>query len=307
MKLLFIEAYEQYLIYIENKQKKQSKRTLKERFENKILPYWKNYDIYKIKEIDYMTWQNFIDKEEYSNNYRKGLHYLMTCFFDFCIKYYGIEKNIARLVGNFKDNNKIIIKKYYTYKEFKKFIKNVNNIVYKQFFILMFFTGTRPGEAMALKFSDLFEYYIDINKTIDSRGNREIGTPKTKSSYRKIAINKQIYKDLNKLKKYYEKKYKEFNDEFFIFGGIKPLSPTSIRRNIKKASLKAGVKYIKIHEFRHSHATLLNKHKIDMLSIKNRLGHSDISTTMNIYVNYDKSQEKRVIKTLSLIRLFKHF
>ena len=61
------------------------------------------------------------------------------------------------------------------------------------------------------------KYYIDINKTIDEHGTREIGTPKSINSYRKIKIDKKLYNHLIKLKKYNSENY-----DYFIFGGLKP-------------------------------------------------------------------------------------
>ena len=171
----------------------------------------------------------------------------------------------------------------------------------------MFFTGVRPGEAMALKFSDLNKYYIDINKTISEHGEREINSPKTLTSYRKISIDKRLYKELTNLKNEYNKKYNYNNYDYFIFGGIKPLSPTSINRRKEKACKLANIRKIKLHEFRHSHATLLLNKKILIHEISKRLGHSDISITLNTYTHTSEIQEKRVIKTLSLIRLFQNF
>lgn len=76
--------------------------------------------------------------------------------------------------------------------------------IYKQFFNLMFFTGVRPGEAMALKFKDLNDGYINISKTLSSHGKREISTPKTFSSNRVIRIDKVLERDLLALKKLYK-------------------------------------------------------------------------------------------------------
>ena len=79
-------------------------------------------------------------------------------------------------------------------KEFKKFIKCVDNNVYKQFFYLMYFTGTRPGEAMALKFSDLYFNEISINKEISEHcinGSGVIDSTKSISSYRTVFIDKK--------------------------------------------------------------------------------------------------------------------
>lgn len=300
----FEDVYKKYLIYIEYRQKNQSKRTLIERFDKKILPFFKNYNIYDIKESDYLKWQNEIEIFNYSNNYKSNLHYLMTNFFEFLIKYYDVKKNIPRIVGNFKLKNEIKTYNIYNYKEFKKFIKFFDNNIYKQFFNLMFYVGTRPGEAMALRFSDLNNKILNINKTIDEHGNREENTPKTNTSIRQIEIDFKLNRDLLKLKKYYIKKYNDTYYDYYIFGGIKPLSPTTINRYKLKACKKANLKPIKLHEFRHSHATMLVEKKLMIKEISRRLGHSNSNITLNTYTHAEKRHEKKVIKTLNFIRLF---
>jgi len=300
----FEEVYIEYLKYIEYRQKNQSQRTLKERFEKKILPFFKDYDIYDIKESDYLKWQNEIEFFNYSNNYKSNLHYLMTKYFDYLIKYYDVKKNIPRIVGNFKLKNEVKQYKIYSYKEFKQFIKYVDNDIYKQFFNFMFFTGSRPGEAMALTFKDLDHRIISINKTIDEHGSRQINTPKTLTSNRLIEIDRKLYKDLIKLKNYYTNIYKNFNNNYFIFGGIKPLAPTTINRHKIKACKQANLEPIKLHEFRHSHATMLVERRLMIKEVSRRLGHSDTSITLNTYTHVEKRHEKKVIKTLNFIRLF---
>lgn len=245
-----------------------------------------------------------------SYNYKKNLYYLISNFFDYLIKFFKIKINIPREIGNFKKTYNKKETDFYSYKEFKQFIKYVDNEIYKQFFIFMFFTGTRPGEAMALKFSDLSKREISINKTIDEHhynGKRNITTPKTFSSIRNIKIDQKLYKNLLNLKRYYIKQYKNENIDYYIFGGIKPLAPTTINRHKEKACKKANIKSITLHQFRHSHATLLINKNIMIKEISKRLGHSNTSTTLNIYTHNthtDFTQEKRVVRTLNFLRLF---
>ena len=183
----------------------------------------------------------------------------------------------------------ISLMEHYSIKEFKKFIKFVDNIVYKSFFTFLYYAGVRPGEAMVLKFSDLNFKEIYISKTIDEHTNefgvREIGTPKTLSSVRNFKLDNFLYKDLLKLKQYCIEKYKDENYDYFIFGGIKPLVPTTINRHKIKACNKAELRPIQLREFRRSHATLLYNMNVPMQLIKDRLGHSDINTTMKYYVD----------------------
>ncbi|MCI5552781.1 MAG: site-specific integrase [Tenericutes bacterium] len=305
MYVSFEKAYYKYLKYVEIKQKRSSIHTLKEKFNNLILPYFKNFNIYNITAEDYIDFQYNLQKKKYSYNYLRNTHYLVVAFLDYCINFLNLKENVARKVGNFNNNNSITKNDFYTIKEFKKFIKYVDNEIYKQFFNLMFFTGTRPGEAMALRFSDLNDNILSITKTLDehgTNGKRLIGTPKTKSSIRDISIDKKLKKDLLNLKKDYLKIYQNYDYDYYIFGGVKPLSPTTINRYKKKAADKAKIKCIRIHDFRHSHATLLLNKKIQIKVISKRLGHSNVDTTLNTYIHSDLSQEKRVIKTLNSIR-----
>ena len=304
MRLLWKEVYEEYLIYVKYKLKPQTRRSLEERFKTKINPYFKDFNIFDIKEIDYLKWQISIEEKNYSNNYKKNLHYLMSGFYEYLIKYHGVKKNIPKLVGNFKLKHEQNKYNTYNYKEFKKFIKCFENKIYKEFFNLMFFTGVRPGEAMALKFSDLNKRILSITKTIDEHGTRQVSDPKTIKSVRNIEIDRKLNRDLLKLKTIYLKKYKYFDDDFYIFGGIKPLAPTTINRYKISACKKCGLKPIKLHEFRHSHATMLLEKNLVINEISRRLGHSKTSITLDIYCHAKKEHEKKVIKTLNFIRLF---
>lgn len=299
----FEDAYSKYLVYVSLKQKKQSIRSLKERFNSIIIPYFKDFDVFNIKQSDYLAFISFLDNKDYSYNYKRNIHYLMCSFYNYLVIFLGVSINIPKVVGGFKKEFNKCSTDFYTLSEFNKFIKFVDDDVYRQFFIFMFFTGCRPGETMALKFSDLKNSFISINKTIDEHGNREVSSPKTFKSNRIIEIDKKLYKSLLKLKKYYIKKYNIIDFDYYIFGGIKPLAPTTINRKKVNACKLANIKVIRLHDFRHSHATLLVNKKIMINEVSRRLGHSNVSTTLNTYVHTNREQEKRVIKTLNFLRL----
>ena len=298
----FNEVYKNYLIYASKQHKKQSFDTLTYNFQYRILPFFKDYKLEDITSNDIISWQSYISTFNYSNNYNTTLFYNLSSFFEYCSNFYNFDKTIISRVGNFKKKYEESKKDFYNLKEFNLFIKNLDNNIYKQFFNLMFFTGTRPGEAMALKFSDLQDDYIFINKTISEHGKREIGTPKTLSSVRKIKIDRVLKKDLLRLKKYYDKVYNKSNFDYFVFGGVKPLAPTTINRKKIDACKKANIRPITLHQFRHSHATLLLHNGIIINEISRRLGHSNVSTTLNVYTHTDLIQEKRVSTTLNSLR-----
>lgn len=297
----FLDVYNDYLLYANKKQKIQSFSALKLKFDKHILPFFKSMYLEDITSKDIIKWEDYILSLNFSNNHNKNLYYILSGFLEYCSIFYGFDKTIISNVGCFKKKYEEDNHDFYTINEFKQFIKYVDDEVYKQFFNLLFFTGVRSGEAMALKFSDLSNGYINISKTINSHGKREIGTPKTLSSNRKIKIDKVLEKDLLNLKMIYETDNKPIKD-LYIFGGLKPLAPSTINRHKLKACEKANIRPITLHQFRHSHATFLLQKGIMINEVSRRLGHSKVSTTLDIYSHTDLTQEKRVLDTLNSIR-----
>ena len=311
-KIKFEKAVNEYLIISESNLKMNSYRSMKNRLINCILPYFKNKYIHKITIKDYINWQLIINDKNYSIVYKKNLHVCFVTFLNYCIKYYGLDKNIAQLVGNFKDNSfkedKIHI---WTIDNFNKYINKINSddIVHKCVIEFLYLTGVRLGEVSALKFSDIdfVNNSVRINKNmtryIDKNGNRIITTPKSKSSIRTLCINNFIINEINLLKKYYIEEYGYFDDNMYLFGGIKPISFTTLERKKNYYCELSNVPKIKIHELRHSHACLLFMNNVPIDEISYRLGHSSISITMDVYLQFLPKQEKKVLATLNSLSL----
>ena len=158
---------------------------------------------------------------------------------------------------------------------------------------MLYFTGLRKGELLALKWEDInfYERTIKINKTITR--THELQTPKTKSSNRIISLDDEMIRQLKELK--------INNNDDFIFGNV---TFTTLLRKKNYYCDIANVKRIKIHEFRHSHACLLFMNNVPIDQISNRLGHSKISITTDTYLKYIPKNEKRVIMTLNSLHTF---
>lgn len=298
----FSVVYEEYLIFKKSELKEQSYTSLVYNFDKYILPFFKDYYLDNITKKTILEWKQYIINFNFSNNYNRTLYFALSGFFEYCKENYNFDKLIISSLGNFKRKYEEDKHDFYTRKEFNKFIKFVEEQPYKAFFNFMFFTGTRPGEAMALKFSDIHSDYVYINKTISSHGKRNIGTPKNNSSIRKIIIDKKLKNELLNLEKYYLSIYNDFSANYFVFGGQKPLSPTSINRRKEKACKMANIRCITLHQFRHSHATLLKDNGVNVVDVSKRLGHSNVSTTLDIYTHTSSVQEKRVQRTLNSLR-----
>lgn len=94
-----------------------------------------------------------------------------------------------------------------------------------------------------------------------------------------------------------------FNINYRVCGGIKCLSDTAIDTHNRIYSKNAGIDRIRVHDFRHSHASLLCNEGINIQEIARRLGHSDIQTTWNTYAHLYPREEERAIAILNKIKI----
>lgn len=301
--MTFQELYDIFIQHKEQTLKYSSVYALKNRFKNHILPYFKDYLVKKIDNRVYLDWKATIIAKNLSYRYNSELHGCMVAILNYAMDFYDLEKNIASKIGNFSRNNYIRKVDFWTYDEFIKFIGVVDDIVYYVFFTVLYFSGMRFGEILALNWHDIKENSIDVNKTLlrkQINGEYIAGTPKTLTSTREIQIDNQTKECLKNLKDYY-KNFVNFSEDWYVFGGIHPLSRTTVSRKKNAYCEKAKVKSIRIHDFRHSHATFLISKNVPITVISKRLGHSNIDITMKIYSHFIPEDEDKAIQLLNII------
>jgi len=304
-KITFYDLWVEYRNSKKLQLKTQSFRSVESRFKNHILPYFKDYKINKITNSVYLKWQIEIEKKGFKHKYNSSLHGAMVNILNYAIRFYGLKDNIATLTGNFRRKTELKKKvDFWTIDEFSKFINCVDNFVYKVLFETLYYTGLRQGEALALNWNDYKDGYLDITKTISKETvdkKRVINTPKTDKSIRQVKLDDELISKLNELKSYYQK-FEGFEDGWFIFGGLNPLSPSTIGRKKDKYCVIAEVKKIRIHDFRHSHASLLLSMNVPITVISERLGHSDINMTLNTYSHMIPKDEDKAIIILNRMK-----
>ena len=224
-----------------------------------------------------------------------------------------IVKNPILSVGNFSDPYDIISAEdklqYYTAEEFKKFIScakenntSLSDWGYYVFFNIAFYTGMRKGEINALKWSDIEGNKIHVRRSIAQKlkgGDRET-PPKNKSSYRTLQMPQPLIEILDEHKER-QKKINGFTEDLRICGGTSCLRDTSISNKNIKFAHAAGLKTIRIHDFRHTHASLLVNEGINIQEIARRLGHAKIEETWNTYSHLYPREEERAIAILNKI------
>lgn len=177
---------------------------------------------------------------------------------------------------------------------------------------MLAYTGLRIGEMVALKWSDIDfdEHTLRVIKTYYNPTNNKVKytllTPKTKSSIRTITIDPILIELLQLHKNEQEKIISDnkpfYKDNNFIFstneGYPKTIKHLSIRmqRLLKKTSIQ---KQVTPHSFRHTHTSLLIEANVHIKEIQERLGHSDINTTMDIYAHMTKNIKKEASNKFS--------
>ncbi len=124
--------------------------------------------------------------------------------------------------------------------------------------------------------------------------------PKNKTSYRDIQIPSNLLQMLKEHKERH-KKEKRFSDDFRVCGGYSTLRDSSIENRNKLFATEAGLPHIRIHDFRHSHASLLANEGINIQEIARRLGHAKIEMTWNTYSHLYPREEERAVKILEKI------
>ena len=219
----------------------------------------------------------------------KKIHTTLSAVFNFAIKNEYTKENPAAIVGNvdLKENKHV---NFWALEEFKSFVTSVDDPMYYALFMTLYYSGMRKGELLALTWADLdFETNtINVDKT---EYNRKVTTTKTEASRRKILMPKNVMNLLNAIKLERNPKL-----NYVVFGEIKDsISTTTLDRWFEKYVTAAGIKKIRIHDFRHSHASyLINKGTIISV-IAARLGHGDVATTLNTYSHLYPTTEKKAV------------
>lgn len=289
-----------------------------------VLPTLKTYRVDRLTAPVLQKWKTNMEAQitstgkNFSLKYKKNIFGEFRTLLNYAVKMEYIEKNPLSVIGNFKDVNSL--KKdmdFYTSDEFLKFIKSsykyaalsekttnsIHEWNYYVFFNIAFYTGMRKGEIYALKWTDIENNIIHVSRSIAQKlkgGDRET-PPKNKSSVRSIQIPKPLQKVINEHYNRY-KRITKFSDDWRICGGETCIRDSTLEKRNKLYAEMANLKKIRIHDYRHSHASLLANNGINIQEIARRLGHSNIEITWNIYSHLYPKEEEKAIEILNKIQ-----
>ncbi len=282
--------------------------------ETRLLPYFGHFYINKIKPTDIMKFYDLLEKDtqlvrKKGNNGSKTKkplsgktilehHRLLRAMLHKAVYWQLIVANPAERVQPPKARKPK--RRSYDDEQTKILLENLEllsseDTKYKVAIILTVFTGVRLGELMGLEWQDIdFKNgIISINRSSQYLSDIGVFTkvPKTESSIREIAIPEFIISLLAEYKLWYEEQksiYGELwmnSDRLFVQADGKPMHPSTISKWFVKYVGQIGLPVINFHGLRHTNASLLVAQNIDIAVISARLGHAQISTTLDFYVH----------------------
>ena len=238
-----------YDLYIEDMSHRIRQSTLDNTkcvFNTHILPYFKNKPINSITPTDIRTWQNSQIDSGASDAYLRDIHKKISAIMNYAVTYYNLPSNPCHKAGTM---GKIVHSlNFWTLEQYNSFIQYVSDIRIHAAFQVLFYSGMRCGEMLALTLAD-FDFKantINVSKTLYRNCT---GAPKTDNSNRAITMPPAI---MVEIKEYANKIYGiQPQDRVFAF------SKESLRRNMIRYCELSGVPRVRIHDIRHSHVSLL--------------------------------------------------
>ena len=289
----FEDFWKIYCADMETRLREHTMRTKKYIVELKILPYFGNKRVNDITAADIRQWQNELIKMGYSPTYLKTINIQLSAIFNYAVRYYDLKSNPCAKAGSM-GKSKAEEMDFWTGEEFRKFIDSVMNkrLSYMAFMIL-YWTGMRLGELLALnpKDVDLEKRTISITKSYQRLGKKDVITPpKTSKSKRVITIPEFLAADI---KDYMDSLY-DLQEDDRLF----PITKYYLEHEMQRGIKESGVKRIRVHDLRHSHASMLIELGFSPLEIANRLGHEKVETTLNTYAHLYPNKQTKLAERL---------
>lgn len=288
--------------------------TQKNNYDRHIKTYFQQVDMKKITyEHIYRFRESLKEKstkqnsdEKLSNNTINKIMILLKKMFDSGIRNELITKNPCQNL------RKLPIKKpelnFWGIEEFLKFKSLIteDEYQYNLFFTLAYFTGMRMGEILALTWNDINFYTSTIHVTKSVyyvNKTNHVNSTKTRAGTRYITLNQKL---LNTLKEWKIKQGEILSQFTTSTQNLQVIqsTPVTVTKNMIDKKFKQilqrdpSLKRIRIHDFRHSHASLLINQGEDYLVVKERLGHASITTTIDTYSHLYPSKQKSIADKL---------
>lgn len=266
-------------LYYEDLEPRVRKSTLsgkKYMISSKLVPFFGKMSISNISPIVVRKWQNSLIGQDFSQTYLKTINNQLCAIMNFAVRYYNLKENPCHKAGSMgkKYGEEMFI---WTTDEFNKAISLCEDYQITLAFKVLFYSGARVGELLALTTTDILQSSaISITKSFTRLSKEDIiSPPKTPRSNRVVPIPEFLY---NELIEFTQKLYKP-TAQTRIFH----MSKSTLNKKLKELAELADLTKIRVHDLRHSHASLLIEMGQNVVLISKRLGHEKVDTTLNTY------------------------
>lgn len=267
----------------------------------KLLPYFSDLKICDIDTIKVRKWQNEMlgyrdeNGKPYSQTYLKTVHNQLSAIMNYAVSHYGLRTNPCHAAGSI-GKGKAAEMKYWTREQYELFHDTIKKSALKLGFDILFYAGIREGELLALTPADILpNRKLDINKNyVKIKGEELFLIPKTEKSNRKVSIPDFLYDDI---REYVSRLYGiDSNDRIFYF------TKSALDKEIKRVAETAGLPPIRVHDLRHSHASMLINMGVDIKEVSERLGHESVKTTWDTYAHLYPDTDTKLAEKLNRLR-----
>ena len=297
--MTFQNLYEIYMEDMAARLKQSTLLTKKTVLQTHILPFFGNKPINEIKASDVRRWQAKLmsSPNNYSQTYLKKINTELNSIINYAKRFYDLNTNPCGKAGTI-GKAKAEEMDYWTYDEYIAFREGVKDKPLSYIcFEVLYWTGMREGELLALSPADidLDNKTISINRTYQRIEGKDVFTsPKTRKSKRKIPIPDFLCQELSD---YIQSRYMLDADERLF-----PVTKSYLSHEMIRGCKNTGVKKIRIHDIRHSHASLLINQGCDALMLADRLGHEKVSTTLNTYSHLFPHKQQELVHSLESLQ-----
>lgn len=297
--MTFQNLYEIYMEDIAARLKQSTLLTKKAVLQTHILPFFGSKPINEIKASDVRRWQAKLmsSPNNYSQTYLKKINTELNSIINYAKRFYDLNTNPCGKAGTI-GKAKAEEMDYWTYDEYIAFREGVKDKSLSYIcFEVLYWTGMREGELLALSPADidLDNKTISINRTYQRIEGKDVFTsPKTRKSKRKIPIPDFLCQELSD---YIQSRYMLDADERLF-----PVTKSYLSHEMIRGCKNTGVKKIRIHDIRHSHASLLINQGCDALMLADRLGHEKVSTTLNTYSHLFPHKQQELVHSLESLQ-----
>ena len=301
--MTFKEAYTLYYEYQKDKIKDSTLKTYRDRI--KYMGLLDNIELVNLNWEHYQKWRSQMNKTNLCDKYKTDIQKFIKQVLNFAEKQWDFNlRKFYNKLEPFKTPG--AIKKemdFYEPQEFFQYISVIDDLRDKCLFETLYYCGLRRSEARGLQWRhiDFKNHTLTIaQQVLNLAGNNAssswyIASPKTESSNRTIPVPEVLLKDLAELKKSNER-FSKFKQTWFVFGDDVPITYHQIYSRNNNYCKKAGLRHIRIHDFRHSCASALISASAPITAVSNYLGHSETTETLETYTHLVKKDYANVPK-----------